>query len=89
MSRLKIIARHFQHYTPLLAIVIGGLLGFMLFSYDKMFQMVLMGAVSVSYVAWGIVHHYIHDDVHFLVILEYVAVAILGMVIVSSLIFRA
>lgn len=86
---MKHITRHLQHYLPLLGILTAGVLGFVLFSYDKNFQGVVAIATAVSYVAWGLIHHYIHDDLHINIILEYVAIAFLGVMIIFSLIFRA
>ncbi len=45
-------------------------------------------AVAISYVSWGIIHHYIHHDLTFAVLVEYLAVAILGLVMVFSLLAR-
>jgi hypothetical protein len=84
---MKIIKKHFIHYLSLFAILIAGLIGFYLFSYDRLFQAAVGVAISVSYVAWGIVHHSIHDDLEPSVIVEYILVASLGLVIVFSLIF--
>jgi len=76
-----------KHYLPLLGIFMAGLVGFLLFPYDKGFQMALAIAVGVSYVSWGIVHHHIHDDLHLSVVVEYITIATLGLVIVFSLLF--
>lgn len=78
--------KHFSHYFPLIIIFIVGVLGFYLFSYDKFFQIGVAVILAVSYVFWGIIHHTIHKDIYFSVILEYIAVAILGLIIVLSLI---
>lgn len=86
---MKSIARHIQHYLPLLGIFFAGVLGFVVFDYDKNFQGVITLATASSYVTWGLVHHYLHGDLHFSVVLEYVAIAALGVVMVFSVIFRA
>lgn len=78
-----------RHYLPLFGIVFAGLLGFILFSYDKGFQIVLLIMVAVTYVAWGIIHHTLHDDLHLSTIIEYLAIATLGLVIVFSILFRS
>lgn len=82
-------AKYVQHYLPLAAILLAGLLGFIAFSYDRAFQFIVLSAVALAYVAWGLVHHYLHDDLHLLVVIEYVVVATLGLVIVFSLLLRA
>lgn len=85
----KKVTKHVKHYLPLVAILFAGLLGFLIFSYDRAFQLIILTAVSVAYVVWGLVHHYLHDDLHLFVIVEYIVIATLGLVIVFSLLFRA
>lgn len=86
---LKDFTHHTSHYLPLLGVILAGTLGFYLFSYDKAFQAVITVAVAASYVSWGLVHHFIHGDLHTSVILEYLAIAVLGVVLVFSVLFRA
>jgi len=81
---MKSFKKHIPHYISLFARV----LGFYLFSYDKSFQIGVAIALAGSYVSWGIIHHVIHKDIYLSVILEYVAVAILGLVMILSLILR-
>ena len=76
------------HYLSLFGILIAGFAGLILFSYDKGFQTVVAIATAASYVVWGIVHHYLHRDLHLEVFSEYLAVAVLGLVILFSLILR-
>ena len=85
---MKHIAKHLPHYFVLFGLLLAGILAFVLFSYDRIFQMVVAVAVAVSYVIWGLVHHYIHRDLYFSAVLEYLAVAVLGLVMVFSLILR-
>lgn len=86
--RLKKVTTHIQHYLPLLGILSAGTLGFVIFSYDRVFQASTVLATAVAYVVWGIVHHYIHRDLHLSVFIEYIAVAALGVAIIFSLLFR-
>lgn len=85
---MKNIARHLPHYTSLFGILLLGALGFVFFSYDRVFQMGVALAVAVSYVVWGIITHSIHGDIRFSVVLEYTVVAILGLILVFSLLMR-
>ncbi|MFC1710322.1 hypothetical protein ACFL0F_01505 [Patescibacteria group bacterium] len=80
-------AKQIPHYLGLMGIFAVGLIGFLLFSYDRTFQIAIVIALAVSYVIWGIVHHHIHKDLHLSVIVEYIVVAALGLVIVFSLVF--
>ena len=86
---VKKYTKDLSHYIPLVGVLAAGLIGFILFSYDTGFQLILLIAVAISYVIWGIIHHLMHDDLDILVVVEYVAVATLGLVIVFSLLFRA
>ena len=86
---MKKYSKHLPHYLSLIGILVAGFFAFIWFSYDPYFQLGVTVAVAVSYVIWGVVHHYIHRDLNLAVILEYCAVGALGTVIVASLIFRA
>ncbi|EKD94569.1 MAG: hypothetical protein ACD_26C00034G0104 [uncultured bacterium] len=81
--------KHLPHYISLIGILMAGLLGFYFFSYDRFFQIGIAVALAASYVSWGVIHHTIHKDICLAIILEYVAVAILGVVMVFSLILRS
>lgn len=86
---MKHFAKHLPHYLSLFGVFAMGAVGIYYFSWDKSFQMAIVAAMAASYVAWGIVHHWIHKDLYLSVIFEYIIVAILGVIIVFSLIFRA
>ena len=85
---MKSIARDLPHYMLLGGILLAGFAGLILFSYDKNFQVAIAFALGVSYVAWGIIHHHIHRDLYFEVVVEYATVALLGMIVLFSLILR-
>ena len=85
---MKRIAKHLPHYLPLLGIFALAVVAFLISSYDRIFLMGVAIAVAASYVAWGVVHHSIHRDLHLSVVVEYIAVAALGLVIVFSLLLR-
>lgn len=80
--------KHYVHYIPLIGIAIFGVLGFVLFQYDTQFVRALVIALASSYVSWGIIHHTIHKDICLSIVIEYIAVAVLGSIIALSLIFR-
>ncbi len=85
----KKITHHLSHYLPLIGILVASLLGFYFFPYDKGFQMATSVAAASGYVSWGLVHHYLHRDLHVSVVLEYLSVATLGVVILFFTLFRA
>ena len=72
-----------------MGILSAGAIGFIIFSFDKAFQVALTVAMASGYVIWGIVHHHIHKDLYTPVILEYLAIAIFGAVMIITVIFRA
>jgi len=80
---------HIPHFLTLFGILLAGFAGLILFSYDKNFQEASALATAAGYVSWGVVHHYLHKDLHFEVFLEYLAVAILGLVIVFTMVIRS
>lgn len=80
---------HFTHYFSLISILVMALLGFLVFSYDKIFQCGIAFAASLAYLSWGVVHHRLHKDLTWMVFLEYLAVSILGLIVVVSLILRS
>lgn len=86
---MKSFARHLPHYLSLFGILLAGFAGLILFSYDKNFQMSIALATGGAYVAWGIVHHAVHGDLYLETVIEYIAIAILGMVIIFSLVIRS
>lgn len=85
---MKKFKSHGLHYLSLLLILIVGVFALYIFSYDKYFQVIVVFLIAAGYVVWGIIHHKIHKDLHFSVVLEYITVATLGLIIVLSLIYR-
>ena len=85
---MKDLTKHLSHYLVLFGLLLAGFIGLVIFSYDKNFQIAVGLALSASYVAWGVTHHYLHKDLHIETFLEYLAVAVLGFVIIFSLVLR-
>jgi len=86
---MKKLARDVKHYLPLVSIIFVSFLGLAIFSYDKAFQIVIVVAASAGYVAWGLVHHYLHKDLHLSVFFEYLIIAALGVTIVISVLLSS
>jgi len=85
---MKAFTKHLSHYMVLFGVLLAGFAGLVLFSYDKNFQVAIALALSLSYVAWGVTHHYLHKDLHIEIFIEYLVVATLGFVIIFSMILR-
>ena len=86
---MKKITRDIQHYYTLYLILGVGVLAFVVYSYDRAFQIATIIALAFAYTTWGMVHHKIHRDLNFNVFLEYLMVSLLGVVIALSLILNA
>ena len=72
---------HFTHFLALFGLFGLIVLGFLIFPYDKVFQKFLIIATAAGYFTWGVFHHWIHKDLYFEVVLEYLAIAIVGSII--------
>jgi len=44
--------------------------------------------MSVSYVTWGIVHHWHHRDLHIKIVFEYLVIAIFAVLLFASLLLN-
>lgn len=82
------IREHLGHYLVLLFILTFGCLAFFYFKRFPQVQIVSVFLTASFYVLWGVVHHYLDGDLHIRIILEYVAVALLGFLILWSIIMR-
>lgn len=84
----KDIKEQLGHYLVLLFILTFGAVAFFYFQRYPQAQIVSLFLTASFYVLWGIVHHYQQGDLHLRIILEYVAVAILGFIILFTMINR-
>ena len=82
------IKEHFGHYIILLFILVFGILAFLHFQRYPQAQIMSVFLTASFYVLWGIVHHYLEGDLHIRVVMEYVAVALLGFLILWTVINR-
>lgn len=79
--------KHLTHYVSLLGVIIVSLAGLVAFQYDKSFQSAICLSAGIAFVVWGVVHHHIHEDLHPRVVLEYIASALLGVVVLLTIIW--
>jgi hypothetical protein len=80
---------HLSHYLVLLVILSTGVQAFLFLDFNRIYQLIIILATSFTYVIWGIVHHWFCEDLHFKVIAEYLALAVLADTMIFFLIFRA
>jgi len=77
------------HYLVLLVILDLAVATFFLFSFNKTYQAAVVVSMGILYVAWGIIHHWLSEDFHPKVVLEYVLISLLANLVILSLLFRA
>lgn len=75
-------------YLILFSGLILGFFFFSVFSYNRKLQLLIGFLMSGYYLIWGILNHLIKGDLTLKVIIEYVLISLLGIVILSSLLFR-
>ncbi|MFA5827932.1 MAG: hypothetical protein WC841_01020 [Candidatus Shapirobacteria bacterium] len=71
-------------YIALLIIFILFATAFYLFSFDPHSQRRVIYAASGSYFLWSLYHHYKRGDLHISIVIEYLLIAIFGIVLLSS-----
>ncbi len=67
-----------KDYLALFSILAVGFSLFLLFDYYRAAQQLVVVGTAVAYVIWGMIHHALHRDLHFRVVLEYCLVALLA-----------
>lgn len=74
-----------KHYLVLtIGLILGS--GLILFvRFNPVLKQLAIISLSVFYLVWGIVHHQLTDHLRLKVVLEYLLVAILGFVIINTL----
>lgn len=77
--------KHFGHYLTLAFILVFGGVSFFYFRRFPQAQTVSIFLTASFYVFWGMIHHHLEGDLHLRVVLEYVAVAFLGFLILWTL----
>ena len=77
--------KHLFYYIGLVAMILVGMLLIIQYAANKQSQMVIVVGLGVLYVCWGVIHHYLHHNLRARIVLEYVAVASLGVVAILFL----
>jgi len=71
---------HLLHYLILFLILNLGLVGFVVFRFQPVAQLLVVGLTVAGYIVWGLVHHYIEDRLRWEVVGEYFLVGALVLV---------
>lgn len=72
------VKKHLWYYAGLVTVSVLALSLVLLSTFDKTFQLGVIMLLSFFYVAWGLLHHYMHHDLHAKIVLEYVLMGALG-----------
>ncbi len=74
--------KHILYYVCLLALLVSAVLFTYANQSRQQIQMAIVVGLGIAYVAWGVVHHQLHHSLRAKIVLEYVAVAALGIAII-------
>jgi hypothetical protein len=72
-------------YLVLIAILLFGVILYILFKDDAVMERIIAISLALSYILWGIIHHHHADKVTSKIVLEYILVAVLGFLVINSL----
>ncbi|MBI3980823.1 hypothetical protein HY345_02385 [Candidatus Microgenomates bacterium] len=84
----KEIKKYLFHYLFLAIILFFGVVIFMMVGFDKTLQLNVAILTIASYFLWGIIHHFLKDDLHIKVVIEYLLITALSLILVLSLLYR-
>ena len=80
------IKKHSSHYFALGLIIVLGLVAILTFRFDPLLKNLAVYSMAGLYVLWGVIHHRATDHLRAKVVLEYILVAVLGVLIINTLI---
>lgn len=68
----------YLHYIVLFGIVGVGAMAFFQLAGNSPLQLLAGIITTLAYVAWGIIHHALHGDLHLKVVVEYAVIALIA-----------
>ena len=86
---IKDIKKRWRHYLVLLVIINMGVGLFAFLDFNRTLQYLVLLATSIGYLAWGVIHHWVEEDLHIKVFLEYFLIVIAANLFIFSLLWRA
>ena len=81
----KHLRKHLTYYLVVLVTQGLGLLAIALNNGQRTLQVLFLVLMASFYILWGVIHHYIHHDLHPKVVLEYVLMGVLAITVVYFL----
>jgi len=76
---------HALHYIVLLFILCVGIWTFFQLSGNSFLQLWVGIITTISYVAWGLIHHTIQKDLHAKVVIEYILIGAIAIVLLTTM----
>ncbi|OGG29328.1 hypothetical protein A3A63_04335 [Candidatus Gottesmanbacteria bacterium RIFCSPLOWO2_01_FULL_46_9] len=75
-----------MHYMVLCVILGGGVATFLYVRPNPSLQFAVGVITSFSYVAWGLIHHALHRDLHQKIVVEYLLIGTIAVVLLATII---
>ena len=82
---IKDLKEHPLDYLVLIAILLFGVILYIFFKDDVIMERIIAISLALSYILWGIIHHHHADKITIKIVLEYILVAVLGFLVINSL----
>lgn len=82
------IHNHTGDYIILLLFILIGLVFFIANIFNPLRQYVIIICMGALYIAWGIFHHLRNHDFHLKIVIEYVVIAVIGILLLRGAIFH-
>ncbi len=73
-----------MNFIMLVLILAMGVLLFWTFRNEKTAQFYVGILIGVLYVGWGVVYHWLEDDLHMKVVIEYLLVGIIAVILIDT-----
>jgi len=83
---MRDIQKHHYYYFSQALIMICGVILAMHFRYDIRLTSLVITVMAILYVAWGILHHHFEHNLTLKIVIEYILMAVIGLVVLSFLI---
>ena len=74
------------NYAVLFLILCGGVLSFFWVRSNPALQLLIGIVTSISYVLWGILHHYMDHTLHKKIMVEYLLIGAIAIVLLATVI---
>lgn len=71
----------FLYYFSLFFILALGGAAIYIASPDRNLEIILVITTSFFYILWGLLHHFLNHDLDIMIVIEYILIALLGVVI--------